>query len=324
MLLTLTAALVGGPLSARIAWQDLAPLPVGVAGGSVALLDGTKLVYAGGTTWVDGVKHWLRDVRRYDLALASWNSGPPLPEPLAYGGSIPAPDGLEIFGGMNEAGPSRNCWRLDLRRQRWVASGRLPRNAVLARVMNVDGVPYLFGGCSDVAAPMHCSDDVWTRSAQGDWTRIGVMPGGAIAVRAAVVSDGRVYLFGGCSESPSGVLNRDDAFRFDPASREWRKLRPLPVPVRGLSAASLSAGRILLVGGYTGSARDAATSRPEYGFSSQVWIYDTASDRYTSATPLPFAASGIELAIREGTILVLGGEDRMRGRSRRCLQGKFE
>jgi len=324
MLLTVVTALVSRGISARIDWQDLPPMPVGVAGGTSALVGGTKLLYAGGTTWVDGVKQWLRDVHQYDLAGRSWAPGPELPEPLAYGASVTTADRFEIFGGMNGKGPSINCWRMDSGLGRWIKTGVLPRNAILARAEQVKDAVYLFGGCSDISSPMHCSDDVWMRDAHEKWTRVGTTPDGTVALRGGTVVDNRIYLFGGCSEESGGVVNRDGAYRYDPATGEWRKLRPLPVAVRGLAAANLGGGRILLAGGYTATASEAASFGPTYGFSNQVWIYYTSQDRYESATPLPFAVSGIELAIHGGTLLALGGEDRMRGRSRRCIEGKIE
>jgi N-acetylneuraminic acid mutarotase len=147
------------------------------------------------------------------------------------------------------------------------------------------------------------------------------MPDGAIALRASAVLDGHVYLFGGCSEVPGGVVNRDSAFRYDPLTGEWRKLRSLLVPARGMSVASMGRGRILLAGGYTASA---ASSGPESGFTDEVWIYDVRRDRYERAAPLPFAVSGIDVLFHEGWILALGGEDRMRSRSRRFIQGRVE
>ena len=324
MLLTVVTALVGREISARIDWRDLPPMPVGAAGGAVALVSGTKLLYAGGTTWVDGAKQWLRDVHQYDLVGGSWAPGPALPEPLAYGASVTTADRFEILGGMNEKGPSTNCWRLDSGLRRWVKTGVLPRNAILARVEQVKGAAYLFGGCSDTSAPMRCSDDVWMRDGREEWTRIGTMPDGTVALRASSVADNQIYLFGGCSEESGGVVNRDGAYRFNPATGEWRKLRPLPVAVRGLSAANLGGGRILLAGGYTATAYQAASFGPNYGFSNQVLIYYSNQDRYESATQLPFAASGIGIVTHEGAILALGGEDRMRSRSRRCIRGKIE
>lgn len=313
MLFATGAVLAAAVVSGQITWHELPPLPVGLAGGASALVGGGKILYAGGTTWIDGVKQWLRDVRVYDPGGKSWNSGPGLPEPLAYGGRIATAGRLEILGGLNQNGPSRNCWRLDYDLGRWSKSGLLPQDGVLSRVERVGSADYLFGGCSDAAVPMHCSSIVWKRDAGGKWIRAGEMPDGAIALRASVVMDGRVYLFGGCSEGQGGVVNRDNAYGYNPATAQWRKLSPLPVAVRGMSAASVRSGHILLAGGYQ-----------ESGFTDDVWIYDAGLDRYQRATPLPFPASGIDLIANDGVILALGGEDRMRSRSRRFIQGTMK
>lgn len=324
MLLTTSAALAAGVISVKITWRDLPPMPIGVAGGASAPLGDGKLLYAGGTTWVGGVKHWLRDVHLYDPARKSWTPGPELPEPLAYGGQATTRDGLEVFGGLNQNGLSKNCWRFNTRQAQWSQAGQLPQDAVLSRVERVENADYLFGGCSDAAVPMHCTSSVWKRDTTGKWTHTGEMPDGAISLRAGAVLDGHIYLFGGCSEVSGGVVNRDSAYRYDPATGQWRKLGPLPAPVRGMTAATIGAGRILLAGGYKASAQEAASSGPEYGFTDEVWIYDAGQDRYQRATSLPFAVSGIEIIVHNGMILALGGEDRMRSRSHRLIQGTFE
>lgn len=324
MLLAAGAALAAAAASGRIAWRDLPPLPLGVAGGAIGALEGGKVVYAGGTTWLNGVKHWLPDVRVYDPAGNSWRVGPELPEALAYGGQVSSPYGLEVLGGLTQDGPSRNCWRWDGKLVRWSNAGVLPQDSVLSRVERIANADYLFGGCSDAAVPMHCSSLVWKRAAGGTWERAGEMPDGAVALRATAVLDGRVYLFGGCSEVSKSVVNRDHAYRYDPATGEWRKLKPLPAAARGIAAASLGAGRILLAGGYSASGGRASKSGPEFGFWSDVWVYDAGSDLYQRATSLPFAVSGMGILAHDGMILAIGGEDRMRGRSRRFLHGKIE
>jgi hypothetical protein len=77
-----------------------------------------------------------------------------------------------------------------------------------------------------------------------------------------------------------------------------------------MAAASMDRDRILLAGGYTSD------------FTNEVWIYDIRQDRYNHAGPLPFAVSGIDLIFHDGLILTLGGEDRMRSRSPRFIEGR--
>ena len=98
---------------------------------------------------------------------------------------------------------------------------------------------------------------------------------------------------------------------YDTAGNSWKKLRPLPRANRGLSAVKLSDAAIALFGGYTDS-----------GFTAETLVYDIASDAYRPAAPLPLAAAGIEFLPRGDRILALGGEDRMKSRSARVLEGR--
>ena len=50
-----------------LSWHEKHLMPEGVSGGASAVLSG-QLIYAGGTTWRDQVKHWLPDTLVYDPA----------------------------------------------------------------------------------------------------------------------------------------------------------------------------------------------------------------------------------------------------------------
>src|SRR3954447_25145874 len=133
------------------------------------------------------------------------------------------------------------------------------------------------------------------------------MPDGPVALRASAVVNGRVYLFGGCRAGSAGsVHNSDEAWEFDPTSKSWKKLQPLNVAVRSLSAVAMDNRHLLLGGGYNDS-----------GFSDTAQVYKTKLDRYESAVSLPFKSPGLTLVRHAGLVFGLGGKDRMRGRSRR-------
>ena len=150
------------------------------------------------------------------------------------------------------------------------------------------------------------------------------MPAGNVASFAAASSGDSVYLFGGCSmASANKLINRDDAYRFDIATDKWHRLHPLPAPNRGVSAVPLDYGRILLLGGYTASAEEAQGKPAEFGFTNAAFIYDIEKDQYTPATPLPLNVTGMEAVMAGQSVVALGGEDRMRGRTARVLVGKF-
>ena len=294
-------------------------MPMGVAGGAVGGW-GNRLVHAGGTNWTDGVKRWLREVNYYDVAANRWEAGPALPVPLAYGVSLRDDKSLEVCGGTDGERVYRDCWRLEAGKDSWTASGKLASDALLGRAERVGGRAYLFGGCSDVADLTRCMDRVEMREGDGSWRKVSTLPQGKISMPASAVARGKVYLFGGCSmASPGKLVNRDDAWAFDPKTAKWQRLKPLPHANRGMTATAVGDRYIVLLGGYTASMEEAAGKDAGYGFTPDVLIYDVESGTYAKSAPLPVAAAGIETLTNGNTIFAFGGEHRMRGRSARFL-----
>jgi N-acetylneuraminic acid mutarotase len=307
----------------RLAWEDRHAMPEGVGGGATAVMDGT-LVYAGGASWTHGAKRWRKEVHVYHIASNHWQAGPPLPVPLAYGASVKGNGALEIFGGTDGTRVYRDCWRLESGRQSWQRAGEAPRDTLLGRAERVDGRDYLFGGCSDVADLTRCTDDVQVREADGGWRKVSRMPQGAIAMPASATVRGLVYLFGGCSMPKAGrLVNRAEAYAFDPRSGRWQRLKDLPRANRDLTAAVLEDRYILLFGGYTASQEEAAGKPPDFGFSSAVLAYDVEKETYTDLTPMPLAVAGMEMLVEGNFVYGMGGENRMRDRTSRLLAARI-
>lgn len=293
--------------NAELQWSTKSPMLRAQAGGAAALFGNTMIV-AGGTAWEGGVKHWLKDVQLYDGAADKWRSGPPLPEPLAYGAFEQSGGALEIFGGAGGESVVRHIWKIDAALKRWVRAGETPADVLLGRAARVGRRVFLFGGCADVADLTRCSSAVWMREDEGPWRQVAELAAGPVALSASAVLNGRVFLFGGCSmASPGQLVNRAEAWSFDPVTFAFRRLRDLPSANRGLSAVAAS-GRVWLFGGYAIA-----------GFTAESWTYDPAADAYTSQPPMPVAMSSIEFLGRGNTLWGAGGEDRMRGRSARTF-----
>ena len=60
------------------------------------------------------------------------------------------------------------------------------------------------------------------------------------------------------------------------------------------------------------------------GFTADGLVYDINTDQYQSVPRLPIGLSGLESVRAAGAIFALGGEDKMRGRTARVLQGRFK
>lgn len=298
----------------RIDWQDLTPLPRPASGCMVALAGGGYCA-AGGTVWQDGEKTFLPDVQIYDLTAGQWRPGPPLPVPLAYGMAVPTPDGMAIYGGADSGKTYGGGWRWQTGAGGWTPAEDLPAALVLARALVLGGEVFVFGGAPEVADLTAASARVWRRSA-GAWEHAANVPGGPLVMMALAASEGLIYCFGGCSMPAAGVVeNSGAAWAYDPAAGTWTALRPLPTPVRGAAAVTLSPGRIALLGGYAGAGAG-------HGFDGSVFVYDSRADVYTEATPLPAGVSGIEFVLVGDVLLGTCGEDGVKRRFGRLLAGR--
>lgn len=303
----------------RLNWEDRQALPRGVAGGAAAAFDG-HLVYAGGTNWSGGVKHWLPDVYLYDIAADRWRPGPPLPVPLAYGAWSRSAGALEVYGGTDGQHVYRESWRLESGKTAWTPTGKAPSDTLMGRAERIGDRVYLFGGCSDVADLTRCADTVQVREPGGTWHKVSTLPQGALAMPASAVARGRAYLFGGCSMPAAGkLINRDDAWSFNPSKNQWRRLRPLPHANRGLTSAVLGDRYILLSGGYTATQQEAAGKPADFGFTAAVMAYDIETDTYTDLTPLPFPVAGMEILVSGDRLFGIGGEHKMKERADRLI-----
>jgi hypothetical protein len=304
------ALMFGVGAAVNLVWHYLDPLPVPVAGGA-ASFEGDSLVYAGGTTWQDGSKRWLKNVWIFDPRERQWQAGPQLPVAMAYGAFATVNGALQIFGGTDGTVLSRTSLRL--RGGKWSEAGPAHPHPLLARADVVGDSVYVLGGCCDVVDLSTCSNAVLKRTGDGDWEGVSTIPHRAVALGATAAVGRRIFLFGGCSMPNGGTLaNRAEAYVYDTAGNSWKKLQPLPRANRGLSAVKLSDAAIALFGGYTDS-----------GFTAETLGYDIASDAYRPAAPLPLAAAGFEFLPRGDRILAMGGEDRMESRSARVPEGRI-
>lgn len=299
------------PINLHIFWEEKQPLPE-VKAGTVSSVFGRDLLVAGGTNWNGNTKRWLDHVDLYDFESNQWRTGPHLPGPSAYGCFAVTQAGFEIIGGCDSTGGHRASWVLQPGCSEWHRLQDAPQNFVFAAAENWSENLYLFGGCTNDSDLTTASGAVWMRDSNHAWQYISDLPRRDVLMSAHACVRDKVYLFGGCSVSPSGdVINHDDAFSFDCNTYEWTRLRRLPSAVRGASAVALDNGWIVILGGYGTD------------FLNTVLIYDTESDRYQEKTPLPVGLLGVHFALYDGVIYSAGGEHRMRGRLSKLFAGSL-
>jgi len=135
--------------------------------------------------------------------------------------------------------------------------------------------------------------------AGGRWSRETSIPdGGANELIAAAVGE-QVLVFGGQNSNnlPMGLF-----YRFDPASAQWAKLPPCPVPVHHGAVVGIGS-KMYLFGGF----RAPDSGKPGWLPTSNAWEFDTQTGQWTALPPMP-TARGALAAVAIGTkVYVLGG-----------------
>lgn len=151
------------------------------------------------------------------------------------------------------------------------------------------------------------------------WRELPPLPGTPRWVHAAAAVGNKIYVIGGATGNGYTVV---DNWVLDTSEHSWRRIRDLPV-----ASGNFPAGRIvvedryvLLVGGYQygliqnpdGSTRPVygtpTKAFPDQGYFSDVWVYDTVTDLFGTATPLPVNNNLPASVVANGALHMIGGE----------------
>lgn len=158
------------------------------------------------------------------------------------------------------------------------------------------------------------------------WQELPPLPGTPRWVQATAAIGDKIYVIGGATginlATGLGYYTVVDNWVFDIRKNTWRRIRDLPV-----ASGNFPPGRIvvddryiLLIGGYQYSLIENpdGSTRPVYGtpyqafpgqgYYSNVWVYDTVTDLFGTATPLPVNNNLPASVIADGSLHMLGGE----------------
>jgi len=115
-------------------------------------------------------------------------------------------------------------------------------------------------------------------SRTNEWTEAGPLPGGTgrLAAVAAAAND-LAYVFGGYTVAKDGTeVSTPWVHAFDPVSRSFEELQPMPVPVDDAVAVTYDDRFIYLISGWH-----------DLGNVNLVQLYDTQTGNWVQATPTP-------------------------------------
>jgi N-acetylneuraminic acid mutarotase len=286
-------------------WEPLPPLPESNGGFMSGVRNG-KIVISGGTNWEGGKKNWLNAIHEYDPAAGKWTKLRELSSPVAYGTNFQNDAAFAYLGGT-DGKQSLKALSVIEGEKTSVQLPALPASVVLAAGGTVDGKHVLVGGTDDaanIAGVQRSVHAVEWINGHCQVIKLADYPGKAFAVAASAVVGSELFIFGGMNydSSTKAPANAVEAYAFAPAKNAWRKLHPLAVANRGMTAVTLDDHRIYLAGGYTDD------------FTADAVIYDLKSDSYTKAKALPYAAM-VGLIKLDGFVYCLGGEDKKQSRT---------
>ena len=164
-----------------------------------------------------------------------------------------------------------------------------------------------------------------TKDLDSGWKELTPCPGTPRWICGMGAVGGKIYVLGGASgnDNPAGAYcTVVDNWRYDPADDTWTRLRDLPV-----SSGNFPGGRIVfadrylvLVGGhqYAKVLGPDGTLRAAYGkgtkhyknnpYFSDVFVYDTQTGDFGTATPLPLNNNLAMTVLRGDTLHLVGGE----------------
>ena len=291
--------------SAHAEWESLPPLPE-PNGGFVCGVNKNKIVIVGGTHWEGGKKNWLNSIHAFDPAAGKWTKLSDLSSSVAYGTGLQKGAAFAYLGGTDGKQPLKALAVIEGEKTS-VQLPALPASVILAAGGDVAGRYVIAGGTDDAANIAGLQRSVHAvEFIKGNWqvSPMADYPGKPFVVAASAVVGSELFVFGGMNydAAANAPVNSVEAYAFAPATNAWRKLQPLAVANRGLTAVALDGQHIYLAGGYTTD------------FSADAFIYDVKADSYTKAKPLPYAAM-VGLVKLDDFVYCLGGEDKKQSRT---------
>lgn len=232
---------------AQRAWSPGPPLPEPRSDAASLVIDGVLHTWGGGAGGSISAECW-------QLQNGGWRRLPQmdLPEPRLYALAASLDGTVFILGGIREAAKHESAantlWRWDGKRRRWSAAAPLPPpgrslNAVAAS----NGKLYVFGGYTMRAGAGLNLSEVWAYDPAADrWTGAGEFPFARRAWWAVPGSAGRVFLFGGYTDTFS-----DEIWEYDTGTQRSRRVAHLPHPLADSKFFNL-AGVYVAAGGESG------------------------------------------------------------------------
>jgi N-acetylneuraminic acid mutarotase len=222
---------------------------------------------------------------------------------LAATSAIDLPGNWRTTLGLESATPNPPC-RLGLYRKSppappagsgsWRFETQMPQTIAEGGAAAIGPVIYSAGGTPPGNLRRMLAFD--TRS--GKWSEPSQLPTGLNHVQATTYR-GDVYLAGGYLD---GLEATSNFWRYDPRTREWTRLPPMPL-ARGAAAAGVIGDKLYVA---DGAPQVFGVSNPPSPFK-DLAVYDFATASWSSGPEAPFAVHHVNAAVLDGKLYLAGG-----------------
>ena len=291
-------------------WSERAPMPLPLAGNSVAAWNG-KLLVAGGTYWSPDKKLWVDRADAFDPAGNRWEPLPSLPSPHGDAPCLVV-DGIPyILGGGRDGSTTTTAW--SLRPGGWQFETAMtlpaPRKSMAAAV--VGKTAYLLGGFERPNDMKSGTRTVWAWTAGTKrWEERAPVPGVVRFNPATAVVGGKILLAGGATMDNGQLENLADILAYNPADNRWSTAGRLPYASRAGSGEAAD-GKMLIIGGYGEK------------FETDIFAFDPATGKTAPAGKLPHGLADSRFARIGNKLYGVGGENGMKMRAPWMLEASL-
>ena len=196
------------------------------------------------------------------------------------------------FGGGAGTGTERRAFVYDPASDAWSALPDLPTARSKPAVAALNDQIYVLGGWGAEATPVATVDVFDPES--GTWRTLpGVTNPAPRGATASAVSDGKIYIVGGCADDLCAE-DTTDVVVFDPLTNTFDTVADYPQPVSWLACGGIG-GKVYCAGGI-------GATEFTNGF-----VYDPGADSWSPLPDLPLDLWGAQYAAAGGMLVLAGG-----------------
>lgn len=277
-------------------------------GGAFLGTSGETLILAGGSNfpikpaWEGGNKVWHKSIYGIGPRQRKWNEIGELPRALAYGVGVSIRQGLLMIGGADAEKHYQDCYVLSVENEKCIIRPFpfLPRPLAYATGALVGSKVIVAGGTEtpDATAASSAAYAIDLANLMGGWKELPLWAGsGRMLAQSAGIKD-TFFLFGGVSlvSGSKGTTKEylTDCHAFT-LGKTWRRLSAMPYPLAAApSPCPVIQDEIFLLGGDDGSLAGKIEAARHPGFSSEILVYNKATDTWSQGgkTPAALIATG--------------------------------